>query len=242
VNRKPPGDTKPPYEPHIGESRAYWRDIILGVNDGLVSMFLLVAGVVGGGLRADAVLLTAVAGGLAGAISMASGEWLATKSQEEVFDREVALEREHIKWYREDEIAQLHDMLGDLGLSGEVLEAAVSQIGDSDEALIESMKRLEFGVVESGRRNPSLAALYSGLLFIAGSLPSVIPFALVDDSRTGLLWAAAFAGVALFGVGVAKTRVTATNPWTAGGENLGISMVGAVLSYGVGTLFGVAVG
>ena len=55
------------YEPHVGESRQYWRDIILGVNDGLVSMVLLVAGVVGGGLSTSQVLLTAIAGSLAGA-------------------------------------------------------------------------------------------------------------------------------------------------------------------------------
>ncbi len=67
-----------PYEPHIGETRQYWRDIILGLNDGLVSTFLLVVGVVGGGLETDQVLLTAVAGALAGAISIAAGEYLAT--------------------------------------------------------------------------------------------------------------------------------------------------------------------
>ena len=61
-----------PYVPHVGETRQYWRDIILGVNDGLVSIFLLVAGVVGGGLDANKVLLAAVAGSIAGAISMAA--------------------------------------------------------------------------------------------------------------------------------------------------------------------------
>ena len=82
------------YEPHIGASRQYMRDIILGVNDGLVSTFLLVSGVVGGGLSSTDVLLTGVAGALAGMISMAIGEYLATKSQEEVFDAELALEAE----------------------------------------------------------------------------------------------------------------------------------------------------
>jgi hypothetical protein len=65
-----------PYVEHIGMTRQYWRDIILGVNDGLVSMLLLAAGVVGGGLDADQVLLTGVAGAIAGAVSMAAGEYL----------------------------------------------------------------------------------------------------------------------------------------------------------------------
>ena len=87
-------DAPPPgYTPHIGETRQYWRDIILGVNDGLVSMFLLVVGVGGGGFDREEVLLTAVAGAIAGAISMAAGEYLATKSQDEGLKAEF----EHIK-------------------------------------------------------------------------------------------------------------------------------------------------
>ena len=71
-------------EEHLGASRQYWRDIILGVNDGLVSTFLLVAGVAGGGLLSRDILLTAIAGAVAGAVSMAAGEYVATKSQNEV--------------------------------------------------------------------------------------------------------------------------------------------------------------
>jgi VIT1/CCC1 family predicted Fe2+/Mn2+ transporter len=242
MSAEPTETERPPYEPHLGETRPYWRDIILGVNDGLVSMFLLVAGVVGGGLSVEQVLLTGVAGALAGAISMATGEWLATKSQEEVLDREVALEREHIKWYRKEETEQLHDMLGSLGLHDEVLDAAVAQIGASDDALIESMKRLEFGVVDDDRRSPWKAAVYSGFLFIAGSLPSVLPFFFVASATTGLWWAAALSGSALFGVGVAKTVATGTNPWRAGIENLSVSLLGGVLSFGVGRLFDVNIG
>jgi hypothetical protein len=69
---------------HLSKHRQYWRDIILGVNDGLVSTFLLVAGVAGSGLTSTDILLTAIAGALAGAVSMASGEFIATKSQNEV--------------------------------------------------------------------------------------------------------------------------------------------------------------
>lgn len=229
-----------PYEPHLGESRVYWRDIILGINDGLVSIFLLVAGVVGGGLANEAVLLTGVAGALAGAVSMATGEWLATKSQEEVFDRELELERHHIRWHRQDEVDQLHQMFGDLGLTGETLDAAVAQVASDDDAMLEAMKRLEFGVIDEDRRSPAMAAVYSGLLFLLGAVPSVLPFVVADDPFVGLLWAGALTGIALFTVGVVKTRVTGTNPWKAGAENLMISMAGAIVSYWVGRLFDAA--
>ena len=87
---------RPAFTEHLGKHRQYWRDIILGVNDGLVSMFLLVAGVVGGGMATRNILLTAVAGAIAGAVSMAAGEYMATKSQDEVFQGEIELEKEHI--------------------------------------------------------------------------------------------------------------------------------------------------
>lgn len=82
--KKPSED--PDYEEHLGDGRQYWRDIILGVNDGLVSTFLLIAGVVGAGLPNGEILLTALAGTVAGAISMAAGEYIATKTQNEVMD------------------------------------------------------------------------------------------------------------------------------------------------------------
>ncbi|HIE22535.1 MAG TPA: hypothetical protein EYP73_08065, partial [Acidimicrobiia bacterium] len=111
----------PGYVPHLGETRQYWRDIILGVNDGLVSIFLLVVGVVGGGLNTAQVLLTAVAGALAGAISMAAGEYLATKSQEEVLEAELELERSHIRDFRDMEMDQLRGFFFDMGVKEEDL-------------------------------------------------------------------------------------------------------------------------
>jgi VIT1/CCC1 family predicted Fe2+/Mn2+ transporter len=225
------------YEPHIGASRQYMRDIILGVNDGLISTFLLVSGVVGGGLDATDVLLTAIAGAVAGAVSMSIGEYIATKSQEEVFDAELALEREHLKHHRDIERDQLRDMLADRGLSGDDLETVVRIIDKSDDTMLNMHAALEFGIVDDERRNPYLAALASGLLFLTGALPSVIPFAIWDDTQTGLLAAAILAGIGLFAVGAVKTVQTRKNPFLSGGENLSLGMIGGVLAYGVGVAF-----
>ncbi len=229
--------TDHPYVPHLGESRQYWRDMILGVNDGLVSIFLLVAGVVGGQLSARQVLLTAIAGAVAGAISMATGEWLATKSQEEVFDREIALEREHIRHHRESEVEQLWGMLRGIGLDGAALEGAVEQIAGSDERLMQSMKVLEFGVIDDERRSPWRAAVFSGGLFLLGALPSVVPFIFFDDTFVSLVWAGVLSGVGLFAVGVAKSMATKTNIWKSGFENFGVSLLGAIASYWVGRAY-----
>ena len=234
--------TQPPeYETHVGETRQYWRDMILGVNDGLVSMYLLVAGVVGGGLATGQVFLTAVAGAIAGAVSMGAGEYLATKSQEEVLTSELKLERQHIADYRQMELDQLRGMFEDMGIHEQDLDGIVSAFDRSDEALLNAMKALEFGVVDSERRSPIRAMVFSAALFAIGSLSSVVPFALVTDPTTGLVWASILSAVGLFAVGVAKTMVTRTNPILAGLENLVIAGIGGLIAFYIGSLVGTPV-
>lgn len=229
-----PGTIK--YEPHVGETRQYWRDMILGINDGLVSIFLLVAGVVGGGLGVNQVLLTAIAGAVGGAISMAAGEYLATRSQEEVFDSEIALERTHIKYFREDEVGQLRDYFADIGVRHDDLPGVVEAFSHDDETILNAMKVLEFGIVDSERRSPYLAMAASGLFFIVGSLTSVAPFIGASSPRIGLVIAALLTALGLFAVGVAKTRVTKTDPVRSGLQNLVIAGVGGLLAFGIGLL------
>jgi predicted membrane protein (TIGR00267 family) len=223
------------YEEHVGQTRQYWRDIILGVNDGLVSM-LLVAGVVGGGLSAQQVLLTGVAGAIAGAVSMASGEFLATKSQDEILDAELALERDHITHYRQMEVDQLREMFEDMGLAGEALDQSVSHFSSNDEILLNAMKALEFGIVDSERRSPYRAMLVSGLLFLLGSASSVVPFMFTEDTSTGLWFAAVLTAIGLFAVGVIKSVVSKTHSVKSGLENMLIAGFGGVIAWWVGRL------
>ncbi|HSJ83538.1 MAG TPA: VIT1/CCC1 transporter family protein [Acidimicrobiia bacterium] len=228
------------YEPHIGETRQYWRDIILGVNDGLVSMFLLVVGVVGGGLDSGPVLLTALAGALAGSISMAAGEYLATKSQDQVLEAELRLERVHIRDHRQQELDQLREMFGDMGLHEEDVAMVVAAFDRSDDAILNAMKALEFGFVESERRSPYRAMFASGLLFLVGSLPSIIPFVVFDSVTVALAWATVLALGGLFVVGVVKARV-ARNSWlTSGLENMVIAGIGGVIAWLIGAAVGAA--
>jgi len=230
----------PPYEPHIGETRQYWRDMILGVNDGLVSMYLLVVGVVSGGLDTSQVLLTALAGALAGAVSMAAGEYLATKSQDEVLEAEMALERVHLKDHRAMEVGQLREMFSDMGIADEDLESVVAAFDRSDEAMLNAMKALEFGFVESERRSPFRAMIASGLLFLVGSLPSIIPFMVFDTNPPALAWASLLALGGLFTVGVVKARVTRNNWLISGLENMMIAGVGGLVAWLIGDAVGTA--
>jgi VIT1/CCC1 family predicted Fe2+/Mn2+ transporter len=104
--------------------------------------------------------------------------------------------------------------------------------------MLNAMKALEFGAPDSERRSPYKAMGYSGLLFLFGALPSVIPFLFVSSTITGLWWAAGFTLIGLFAVGVAKTAVTRTNPIVAGLENLVIAGMGGIVAYFVGDAIG----
>jgi VIT1/CCC1 family predicted Fe2+/Mn2+ transporter len=230
-------DESPPYRPHVGPALQYIRDIVLGVNDGLVSLFLLVAGVVGAGFTSRQVFLSAVAASIAGAISMATGEYIATKSQEETFERELLLEREHLKFHREVEVQEIRDMFGGMGLPAAEVQHIVEALDRDDETFLKVMMALEFGVVDEQRRSPYKAMMASGGLFLVGSLSSILPFFFIDRPGIALVVAGVFTSIGLFAVGAVKTRVTATNLFTSGMENLLFGVAGALLSYAVGVLF-----
>jgi len=227
----------PDYVAHIGETRQYWRDIILGVNDGLVSIFLLVVGVVSGGLSQEQVLLTAIAGAIAGAVSMAAGEYLATKSQDEVLDAELRLEQTHIREFREMELRQLRGFFTEMGVTDGHLDGVMAGFETNDSALLNAMAALEFGVVDSERRSPFRAMVASGGLFLLGSLPSVLPFAIAGTELVALVWATVLSLIGLFAVGVVKARVARTSWVKSGFENLIVAGVGGAIAWAVGRAF-----
>lgn len=225
---------------HLGNHRQYWRDIILGVNDGLVSTFLLVAGVAGGGLSSSAIFLTAVAGAVAGAVSMCAGEYIATKSQNQVLEGEIALERLHVAHATEDELSEVGDLLDLIGISGtegDLRSVILEHYKRNPDRLLKLMVALEFGVLDQEQRSPMRAGLISCGVFVLGSLPSVIPFSFSGDMPLmGLLIAAVATVVSLLAVGAVKTWATRGNWAVSALENLIIASVGGSLAYGIGAL------
>ena len=171
---------------------------------------------------------------------MAAGEYLATRSQEEVFDAEIELEKEHIKYHRESEVAQFYDMFRDMGIAEDRIEDVVQAFTHDDETILNAMKVMEFGLVDEERRSPYRAMWMSGLLFLVGSLTSVVPFFFTDSTGLGLTLAAVFTAVGLFVVGAVKTTLTRTPPFLAGLENLVIAGVGGLVAFWIGDFVGAA--
>ena len=227
---------RPGFQEHQSNGQ-YWRDLILGFNDGLVSTFLLAAGVSGGGLSVHDILITGISGAVGGAISMASGEYLATKSQDEVDQAEIARERLHIANHRRDELRELRGLLDTIGVHDENLcQELMKYYENNDDALLQIMTVLEFGILEEERRSPMLAAIISGVTFVLGSLPSVLPFAFVTDSLEGLIIAGVLTGLGLALAGAIKTSATNGSVLIAAGENVLVAGFGGLVAFYVGEL------
>jgi VIT1/CCC1 family predicted Fe2+/Mn2+ transporter len=171
---------------------------------------------------------------------MAAGEYLATKSQDQVLEAELRLEKVHIRDHRQQELDQLTEMFGDMGLRQEDVDMVVAAFDRSDDAILNAMKALEFGFVESERRSPYRAMLASGGLFLVGSLPVVIPFFVFDSTNVALAWATVLALSGLFLVGVIKARVAKHSWLISGFENMAIAGIGGVIAWLIGNALGTA--
>jgi VIT1/CCC1 family predicted Fe2+/Mn2+ transporter len=170
-----------------------------------------------------------------------AGEFMATRSQDEVFRGEIKLEKVHIANYKADELLELRDMLSRIGIDVEKCPALQRKVIDyytnNDEALLKAMVALEFGCIDKERRLAWKASAYSFFCFITGSLPSIIPFACTTNSLTGLLISGLATAIGLLTVGVVKTWATRGNCIRSAVENLFVAVAGGAAAYGIGTGF-----
>jgi len=237
-------ETNSQREDHLGGHRQYWRDIILGVNDGLISTYLLVVGVVASGLSPTDVLLTSISGALAGAVSMSAGEFVATKSQNEVMLGEKELERQHIEDFRAEELKEVSELLQMIGITkkhASLHQQLLDHYDRDSEALLKIMIALEFGMIDEEQRSPMAAAGTSGLLFFLGALPSVLPFVVCETTMAGLVASTVATCSCLLLVGGIKSWATRGSCIASAVENLAIAGIGGMLAYGVGRIFEVLI-
>lgn len=231
-----------PSEHHAGIGGNALRAAVLGANDGLVSNLSLVMGVAGANLSDTTILITGLAGLLAGASSMAMGEWISVQSARELFTRELAVERREIAEQPEIEHEELVTLYTGRGLDAAAARDLADVLMADPEQALEVMAREELGIdPQSLGGSAWTAAGSSFLLFVAGAMIPVIPFAVLDGT-SAILVSVVASGFGLFGVGALITRVTARSPWRSGLRQLLIGLAAAGTTYLVGMLLGVSVG
>jgi vacuolar iron transporter family protein len=225
---------------HRAEVGGALRAVVFGVNDGLVSNFSLVMGVAGGTSDNSVVLLAGIAGLVAGAFSMASGEWISIRSQRELYENELRIEQEELRAFPEEERDELEMIYRAKGITPEAAHALVETIMNRNEVALDTLAREELGLDPQTLGSPWVAAGSSFAAFALGAVLPVLPF-LFGSGAAATIAAAALSLVALFGVGVATSIFTGRHAGRAGLRMACIGAVVAAVTYGIGTLVGQAV-
>jgi VIT1/CCC1 family predicted Fe2+/Mn2+ transporter len=229
-------------ESHAGQrAGGNLRAAVFGVNDGLVSNVSLILGMAGATEDAQVVMLAGLAGLLAGAFSMAAGEYVSVRSQREFHQAQIALERAELELYPEEEAEELALIYNARGLPMErAREFARDLLKDPDHAL-DTLSREELGLDPEDLGSPWGAALFSFLSFAAGALIPVLPFVLGAGDSV-LAWTLGLSGLALFGVGASLSLFTGRNPLVSGLRMLMIGAGAGLVTWLLGSAIGTQLG
>jgi VIT1/CCC1 family predicted Fe2+/Mn2+ transporter len=213
---------------------------VFGVNDGLVSNMSLILGITGAAASPSTVVLTGVAGLLAGAFSMAAGEYISMRSQRELFEHQIAEEREELERYPEEEAEELALIYQGRGIPIEkARELSYAMLKDK-ETMLDTLAREELGLNPDDLGSPWGAALSSFFAFALGALVPLIPF-LLRNLEHPVEYACILSGLGLFAVGAALSLFSGKNALFGGLRMLLIGATAGAATYAIGRLIGVSI-
>lgn len=217
------------------------REVVFGMNDGLVSTLAFVSGVTGALASSRIVVITGLAATVAGAISMALGAYIASKSQQEFFESEIQREKREMAELPEEEREEVRQLYQAKGFSGPELEMVVHRITSNPQVWLKVMMEEELGLMAERFEDPRRAGGIMGISFILGAMAPLLPY-FFFESTAALLLSFLLSLATLFGVGVAKTRLT-LRPWLPSGlEMLAVGAVAFSVSLGIGKLISLLLG
>lgn len=223
---------------HQDVSGGWLRPAVFGGMDGLVTNIALVAGVGGGGADAHLIVLTGMAGLVAGAFSMALGEYASVETQNDSVRAEVQVERNELRRHPVAEKAELVASFTQMGLTRATAKRVADEVHADPALAVRVHISQELGVNPDEQASPWTAGASSFLCFAVGAVIPLIPFLLGFDLLVAGL---AAGGVGLFVAGAIAARFT-TRPWWLGGlRQLGFGAIAAVATYLVGSLIGVGI-
>lgn len=225
---------------HRAASGNALRAAVLGANDGLLSNFSLVMGVAGAAFSAQTILITGLAGLLAGAGSMAMGEWISVQSSRELYERQISIEAEELRLIPDEEEEELALIYQAKGVPEEEARRTAVRIIADEKTALDTLAREELGIdPEELGGSAWTAAITSFILFAIGAIIPVAPFVFLSGIGAVAL-SVALSALALFGMGALITLLTGRSVLFSGMRQVLVGLAAAALTYGVGTLIGVA--
>jgi VIT1/CCC1 family predicted Fe2+/Mn2+ transporter len=224
------------------------RAVIFGVSDGLVSNLALVMGVAGAsgtstvaGAQGHFILLAGLAGLLAGAFSMAAGEYISMQSQRELFERQIALERAELEAMPEEEEAEMAAIYRAKGFREDEAKAIAHRLFENPEHALDQLIREELGLDPDELGSPFSAAFGSFVAFALGAFVPVLPY-LIGGGVAAFVAAIVTSLIALFGVGAGVSLLTGRGVLFSGARQVAIGATAAIVTFAVGSAIGVSVG
>jgi vacuolar iron transporter family protein len=217
------------------------RAAVLGANDGLCSNLSLVMGVAGAAVDNHGILVTGLAGLLAGACSMALGEWVSVTSARELAQREIRIEAGELAEDPEGEGEELKLIYEAKGLSPSEAETMARHLLADRSTAIDALAREELGIDPTALGGSAWeAAVTSFVLFAIGAVVPIVPFVFAGGGIA--VWSSVvISALGLFGIGGAITLFTGAPVWRSGGRQLLLGLAAAGVTFGVGKLIGMTI-
>jgi len=224
---------------HADLSGGWLRPAVFGAMDGLVTNIALVAGVGGAGASSHVIVLSGVAGLVAGAFSMALGEYTSVGTQNNAVVAEAEVEREELRRNPEAEQAELAEMYREMGLTEATADLVAKEIHANPEMAVRVHITQELGLDPDDQPSPVVAAISSFLCFSIGAVFPLLPFLFGLQS----LWLGlGIGGAGLFLAGAIVARFTRMSWWRSGLRQLLFGAIATAATYGIGALIGVTTG
>ena len=217
------------------------RAAVFGVNDGLVSNASLVMGIAGASESPKLILTTGIAGLLAGAFSMASGEYVSMRSQRELYEHQIGEEREELERYPDEEAEELALIYHARGVPIEEARRMTRHILENPEQALNTLAREELGLNPDDLGSPWGAAVSSFFAFAVGAIVPLAPFLAGARDHT-IETAAILCAAALFGVGSVLSLFSGRSAWIGGVRMLAIGAAVGGTTFGIGRLLGISLG
>jgi len=227
---------------HRNINGGWMRPAVFGAMDGLVSNFALMVGVAGGSQavgveNTTAIVLAGFAGLLAGAFSMAAGEYTSVASQAELAMAEIEIEKNELRQNPEAEIKELAEVWIKRGVSETVAMQFSKELSNNFEAFADAHTSEEFGVTAGDLPSAKLAAISSFVAFAAGATVPLVPYLL---GSTNIVYSMIISLIGLFGAGALVSLVTTRTWWYSGTRQLLIGSGAAAITWFLGTTIGAA--
>lgn len=217
------------------------RAAVLGGNDGLVSNFSLVMGIAGATAGGSGVLVAGLAGMLAGALSMALGEWISVKSSQELYENQMEIEMEELETHPEGERQELALIYMTKGIDEEQAHKMATEVMKDKTHAHEILVKEELGInPEELQGSATEAAIYSFLLFTIGAIVPVLPF-FFTSGFSAIIFSVAGSAIGLFVIGAAITLFTGKNVWYSGFRQVFFGLAAAAITFGIGHFVGIAI-